>query len=107
MLTLVGVLVCLSMHLNESPILYSNLGRHACVGVKMAKLQMKLVLALMLLGYEYELVDGSGKYPASFPQPDRNDIQQVSSRLFSQKSWMTRVNGSFQCRRGRLGIHAI
>jgi len=52
-------------------------GRHACVGVKMAKLQMKLVLALMLLGYEYELVDGSEKYPASFPQPDRNDIQQA------------------------------
>lgn len=67
---------------NESLFLYLNLGRHACVGVKMAKLQMKLVLALMLLGYEYKLVDGSGKYPASFPQPDRNDIQQVSSLFF-------------------------
>ena len=82
-------------HLNalkESLFLYSNPGRHACVGVKMAKLQMKLVLALMLLGYEYELVDGSGKYPTPFPQPDRNDIQQVSSRLFSD-SWKTLVNG--------------
>ena len=68
--------------LEESLFLYLNLGRHACVGVKMAKLQMKLVLALMLLGYEYELVGSSGKYPASFPQPDRNDIQQVSSRFF-------------------------
>ena len=67
---------------NESLFLHLNLGRHACVGVKMAKLQMKLVLALMLLGYEYKLVDGSGKYPASFPQPDRNDIQQVSSLFF-------------------------
>ena len=70
------------MHFKKVLFLYWNLGRHACVGVKMAKLQMKLVLALMLLGYEYELVDGSGKYPASFPQPDRNDIQQVSSRFF-------------------------
>lgn len=72
----------------------------------MAKLQMKLVLALMLLGYEYELVDGSGKYPASFPQPDRNDIQQVSARFFS-KSWKTSVKRSLKCRRGRLGIHVI
>jgi len=59
-------------------ILKQNLGRHPCAGVKIAKLEMKLVLALMLLGCEYELVDGSGKYPVSFPQPDRNDIQQVS-----------------------------
>ena len=62
--------------------LSSNLGRHACVGVKMAKLEMKLVLALILLGCEYELVDGSGKYPASFPQPNRNDIQQVGPVSF-------------------------
>ena len=89
----------------------SNLGRHACIGVKMAKLQMKLVLALMLLGYEYELVDSSGKYPASFPQPDRNDIQQVSGLpfLFFFFKFMDEdlLINSFQCRRDRLEIHAF
>jgi len=49
--------------------------------VKLAKLEMKIVLALILLGYEYELVDGSGKYPVSLPVPDRNGGQQVGSAL--------------------------
>lgn len=45
--------------------------------MKIATLEMKLILALMLLGYEYELVDGSGKYPKVLPQPDRNDLHMV------------------------------
>jgi sterol 14-demethylase len=36
------------------------------------------MLALILLGYEYELVGDSGKFPESVPQPDRNDIHMVS-----------------------------
>jgi len=31
----------------------------------------------MLLGYEYELVDGSGEYPGALPLPDRNDLHMV------------------------------
>ena len=46
--------------------------------MKIAKLEMKLVLALILLGYEYELVDGNGKYPKALPDQDRNDVLQVS-----------------------------
>lgn len=49
-------------------------GRHPCAGMKIATLELKLILALMLLGYEYELVDGSGKSLESLPQPDRNDL---------------------------------
>ncbi|PPQ75528.1 hypothetical protein CVT24_013234 [Panaeolus cyanescens] len=47
-------------------------GRHPCAGMKVAKLEIKLVMAIILLGYEYELVDGTGKYPKKLPVPDRN-----------------------------------
>ena len=55
------------------------LGLHPCVGVKIAKLEMKLVLAMILLGYEYELVDGKNNRVKSVPPQNRNDLQQVSS----------------------------
>jgi sterol 14-demethylase len=54
-----------------------GVGRHPCAGMKIAKLEIKLVLAFVLLGFEYELVDGSGKYPKALPVPDRNDLQQA------------------------------
>ena len=55
------------------------LGRHPCPGMKIAKLEIKLVLTMMLLGYDYELVDGNGNYPKELPSQDRNDLLQVSS----------------------------
>ncbi|KAF4611869.1 hypothetical protein D9613_003960 [Agrocybe pediades] len=50
-----------------------GVGRHPCAGMRMAKLEIKLVLSLFLLGYEYTLVDKSGKFPKTLPRPDRND----------------------------------
>jgi len=61
-------------------------GRHSCAGMKIAKLELKLVLALMLLGYNYDLVNESGKYPDILPEPDRNDGTMVNSYRFS--SWI-------------------
>ncbi|KII87907.1 hypothetical protein PLICRDRAFT_42425 [Plicaturopsis crispa FD-325 SS-3] len=52
-------------------------GRHPCAGMKVAKLEMKMILALFLAGYEYDLVDESGKFPKTLPQPNRNDLQQA------------------------------
>ena len=54
-------------------------GRHPCAGMKIAKLELKLVLALMLLGYNYDLVNESGEYPDILPEPDRNDGTMVNS----------------------------
>jgi len=51
-------------------------GRHPCAGIKIAKLEIKIVLAMILLGYEYELVDGNGNRATSVPDQDRNDLQQ-------------------------------
>ena len=39
---------------------------------------MKAILGMMLLGYEYEIVDGNGNYAKSVPDQDRNDVVQVS-----------------------------
>ena len=47
--------------------------------MKIAKLEMKLILALMLLNYNYDLVNESGKYPDILPEPDRNDTTMVNS----------------------------
>ena len=61
-------------------------GRHPCAGVKVAKLEIKLILAMLLMGYDYTLVDGSGNYPKTLPKPDRNDIQQVSHSVRDQET---------------------
>ncbi|KIM88310.1 hypothetical protein PILCRDRAFT_253602 [Piloderma croceum F 1598] len=52
-------------------------GRHPCTGMKFAKLEIKMILALVLSRYEYKLVDTSGKPPKQLPQPNRNDIHQA------------------------------
>ena len=55
----------------------SCLGRHPCTGVKFAKLEIKILVALMFAGYEYDVVDSEGNFPDQLPKPDYNDIHQV------------------------------
>ena len=38
-------------------------GRHPCAGMKIAGLEMKLILVLCLVRYEFELVNKDGKFP--------------------------------------------
>ncbi|KAF8182333.1 cytochrome P450 [Pholiota molesta] len=52
-------------------------GRHPCTGMKVAKLEIKLIVAMMLAGYDFDVVDKAGKTPKQLPQPDRNDIHQA------------------------------
>ena len=56
-------------------------GGHPCTGMKVAKLEMKLILAMFLAMYDYELVDKDGKFPDPLPVPDRNDLHQVYAGL--------------------------
>ncbi|KAJ7131202.1 cytochrome P450 [Mycena epipterygia] len=49
-------------------------GRHPCAGMKVAKLEMKVVLGLFLIGCEYEVVDPEGRPLVVLPQIDRNDL---------------------------------
>ena len=59
------------------PFLGWGAGRHRCTGMKAAKLEIKLILALFLTRYEYDLVDEDGNFPDPLPVQDMNDIQQV------------------------------
>jgi len=59
------------------PFLGWGAGRHPCTGMKLAKLEMKLILAVFVMRYEFDLVDGDGKFPNPLPVPNRNDIHQV------------------------------
>ena len=52
------------------------------MGTKMAKLEIKLILAMTLLGYEYEPIDGEGNFPKRVPNQDRNDLQKASPPVF-------------------------
>ena len=68
------------------PFLGWGAGRHPCKGVKMAKLEMKLILAMFLTGYEFELVDENGKFPDPLPVPNGNDIHQVCAERWIKYS---------------------
>lgn len=46
--------------------------------MKVAKLELKLVLAFMILGYDYSVVDKMGTPVSALPQPDLNDTEHVS-----------------------------
>ena len=59
------------------PFLGWGAGGHPCAGMKMAKLEIKFILALFLMRYEFDLVDKDGKFPDPLPLPDRNDLHQV------------------------------
>ncbi|KAF8238323.1 cytochrome P450 [Tricholoma matsutake] len=51
-------------------------GRHPCTGMKTAKLEIKVIVALFVAGYEFDIVDSSGQFPKSLPRPNHNDIHQ-------------------------------
>jgi hypothetical protein len=51
--------------------------------MKVAKLEIKMILALVLSRYEYKLVAASGKPPKQFPRPDQNDIHKVFPIIWS------------------------
>jgi len=59
------------------PFLGWGAGRHPCTGMQVAKLEMKLILAMFLTRYEFDLVDKDGRFPDPLPTPNRNDPHQV------------------------------
>ena len=50
--------------------------------MKLAKLQIKLTLAIFLTGHEFGLVDKDGKFPDPLPVPDPNGFRLVRMRLW-------------------------
>jgi hypothetical protein len=52
--------------------------------MKVAKFEIKMILALFLSRYDYKLVDGTGQPPKQLPQPNRNDFHQVCIHVISE-----------------------
>jgi hypothetical protein len=86
----------------SAPFLAWGAGRHPCTGqlhcfsrrflfnvdsgMKIAKFEIKMIVALILCRYEYKLVDDSGKLAKQAPQLNMNDNQQV--RQFRQSAYL-------------------
>jgi hypothetical protein len=73
----------------------SNLLRRLVPGIKIAKFEIKMILALFLTSFEYELVDAFGNPPKGLPRPDWNDIQQVCQTPF--KPFFCMLNTGLCC----------
>ncbi|CCL99604.1 uncharacterized protein FIBRA_01622 [Fibroporia radiculosa] len=48
-------------------------GKTVCLGQRLAKLQLKLVIAVLTLGFDLTAVDSTGHQLSSLPRPDWND----------------------------------
>jgi cytochrome P450 len=53
---------------------FVSTGRTVCLGTRLAKLELKLVTAMFLLGFRHRLVDRAGKPVDQVPQPNWNDL---------------------------------
>jgi cytochrome P450 len=58
--------------------MFNWLGRHPCAGMKVAKLEIKMIVAFFVVGYEYDVVDSKSRIVERLPVPDYNDLQHVS-----------------------------
>jgi len=55
--------------------------------MKVARLEMKLVMALFLTRYEFNRVDKGGKFPDPLPVRNKNDVHQVRAGCWMMASW--------------------
>ncbi|KAH7922777.1 cytochrome P450 [Leucogyrophana mollusca] len=49
-------------------------GKTVCLGQRLARLELKLITSMFLLGFRYTIVDSTGQRPNPAPQPNWNDI---------------------------------
>ncbi|KIJ61638.1 hypothetical protein HYDPIDRAFT_96285 [Hydnomerulius pinastri MD-312] len=49
-------------------------GKTVCLGQRLARLELKLITSMMLVGFRYSIVDSKGARPDPPPQPNWNDI---------------------------------
>jgi hypothetical protein len=76
-----GALAVIHVRVSQSLVCSPDSFTSLVSGMKVAKFEIKMILALFLSCYKYELVDPSGKPLKRSPQPDRNDIQKVCQLL--------------------------
>ena len=57
------------------PFLGWGVGKHPCIGMKVAKLETKWIMVMLLMRYEFELVDENGKFQDTLPVPNMDDVR--------------------------------
>ena len=67
-------LSALSLTTHQLILLSGFSGKTVCLGQRLAKLEMKLLSAMFLLGMDFSVVDKGGKVLESLPRPNWNDI---------------------------------
>jgi cytochrome P450 len=72
-----GMLPFLTDHIYRFIAWNINLGRHPCTIMKVAKLKVKIIVALFVTGYEYDVVNSDGNPARTPPKPNHNNIHQV------------------------------
>ena len=90
------ILLCSS----QSALLHS--GRHPCPGMKLAKLEMKMIIGFFLAGYEFYIVDSSGRRLEQLPKPNYNDIFLVMRYSFPMIPLLT-----YPCRQDQWASHVF
>ena len=48
-------------------------GRHPCIGMRFAKLEIKCIAAMFLSAFDYDVVDGNDHVLHEMPEPARNN----------------------------------
>ena len=53
---------------------YRIVGKTTCLGTRLAKVELKLITAMFVLGYRHSIVNEAGEAANPLPTPDWNDI---------------------------------
>ncbi|KAH8978743.1 cytochrome P450 [Lactarius hatsudake] len=71
-------------------------GKVTCPGSRTAKLTMKLITALLLLDFDFDTVDQSGRIADPHPIPDWNDALAVRGQIFLKCKRISLTGGGHQ-----------
>jgi hypothetical protein len=70
----VEVCGCARFSLSHQTLKYCFAGKTVCLGTRLAKVELKLVTAMFILGFQHSVVDKSGAPLNPLPTPNWNDI---------------------------------
>jgi len=66
------ICICIRAHGDVLPFLL--IGKTLCLGTRLAKVELKLVTAMFVLGFQHTVVDPFGESSSPLPAPNWNDI---------------------------------
>lgn len=69
-----GVEVSENISLISTLLTPPSTGRHPCLGMRFAKLEIKCIIAYFLLQFDYDLVDARNRAVTKIPEVDRNHL---------------------------------